>query len=130
MIGRYKGISLCISQDQQKYSLIIHDKFEDLFTTVTKMSIVFPQWYKYIGNKLRSYMHKAISTKVQGKTCFETKLNKIDQTFWFSIFMCFWIFYTKKKKKMIKAKNAKAFNAKANKQPVDNSNNQQEHNQT
>ena len=31
---------------------------------------------------------------------------------------------------MIKAKNAKAFNAKANKQPVDNSNNQQAHNQT
>ena len=31
---------------------------------------------------------------------------------------------------MIKAKNAKAFNAKANKQPVDNSNNQHAHNQT
>ena len=26
-------------------------------------------------------MHKAISTKVQGKTCFETKLNKVDQYF-------------------------------------------------
>ena len=31
---------------------------------------------------------------------------------------------------MIKAKNAKAFNAKANKQPVDNSNNHQAQNQT
>ena len=45
--------------------------------------------------------------------------------------MCFWIFDTqKKKKKMIKASNVKIFNAKANKQPVDNLNNQQAHNQT
>ena len=35
MEGRYIGTSLCMSQDQQKHSLIIHDKFEDLFTTVT-----------------------------------------------------------------------------------------------
>ena len=34
-VGRYIGRSLCMSQDQQNYSLIIHDKFEDLFTTVT-----------------------------------------------------------------------------------------------
>ena len=31
---------------------------------------------------------------------------------------------------MIKASNVKTFNAKANQQPVDNSNNQQAHNQT
>ena len=31
---------------------------------------------------------------------------------------------------MIKTSNVKTFNAKANKQPVDNSNNQQAHNQT
>ena len=43
--------------------------------------------------------------------------------------MCFWIFDTKKKL-MIKTSNVKTFNAKANKQPVDNSNNQQAHNQT
>ena len=29
-----------------------HDKFNDLFTTVTKMSRVLPQGYKCIGNKL------------------------------------------------------------------------------
>ena len=34
-VGRYIGTSLCMSQDQQNHSLIIHDKFEDLFTTVT-----------------------------------------------------------------------------------------------
>ena len=34
-VGRYIGTSLCMSQDQQNYWLIIHDKFEDLFTTIT-----------------------------------------------------------------------------------------------
>ena len=29
------GTSLCMSQDQQNYWLIIHDKFEDLFTIIT-----------------------------------------------------------------------------------------------
>ena len=29
-MGRYIGTSLCMSQDQQNHSLIIHDKFEDL----------------------------------------------------------------------------------------------------
>ena len=73
-------------------------------------------------------MHKAISTKVQDKTCFETKLNKVDQTFWFSIFYAFLDFWHKKL--MIKTSNVKRFKAKANKQPIDNSNNQQAHNQT
>ena len=53
-----------------------------------------------------------------------TKLIKL---FDFLFFMCFWIF---EEKKMIKASNVKTFNAKANKQPVVNSNNQQAHNQT
>ena len=75
-------------------------------------------------------MHKAIGTKVQGKTFFETKLNKVDQTFWFSIFYYVFLDFWQKKKKMIKASNVKTFNAKANKQQVDNSNNQQAHNQT
>ena len=74
-------------------------------------------------------MHKAISTKAQGETCFETKLNKVDQTFWFSIFMCFLDIWQTKKKK-IKTSNVKTFKAKANKQPIDNSNNQQAHDQT
>ena len=30
----YIGTSLCMSQDQQNHSLIIHDMFEDLFTIV------------------------------------------------------------------------------------------------
>ena len=34
-VERYIGTSLCISQDQQNHSLVIHDKVEDLFTTVT-----------------------------------------------------------------------------------------------
>ena len=34
-VGRDIGTSLRMSQDQQNYWLIIHDKFEDLFTTIT-----------------------------------------------------------------------------------------------
>ena len=34
-VGRYIGTSLCKSQGQQNLWLIIHDKFEDLFTTIT-----------------------------------------------------------------------------------------------
>ena len=34
-IGRYIGTSLCKFQDQQNHWLIIYDKFEDLFTTIT-----------------------------------------------------------------------------------------------
>ena len=38
-------------------------------------------------------MHKAISTKVQGKTSFETKLNNVTQTFDFLLFMWFLDFF-------------------------------------
>ena len=34
-VGRDIGTSLCMSQDQQNYWLIIHDKFKDLFTIIT-----------------------------------------------------------------------------------------------
>ena len=34
-VGRYIDTSLYMSQDQQNHSLIIHDKFKDLFTTIT-----------------------------------------------------------------------------------------------
>ena len=48
--------------------------------------------------KLCSKMHKTISTKVQGKTSFETKLNYVNQTFDFLIFMWFLDFWHKKRK--------------------------------
>ena len=61
-------------------------------------------------------MHKAISTKVQGKICFETKLNDVDQTFWFSTFYVFLDFLTQKNnnKKLNKNTNVKEFKTKAN----------------
>ena len=34
-VGKDIGTSLCMSQDQQNYWLIIYDKFENLFTTIT-----------------------------------------------------------------------------------------------
>ena len=50
-VGRYISASLWKSQDQQNHWLIVHDKFEDLFTIVTYMSRYFPQWYECIENK-------------------------------------------------------------------------------
>ena len=34
-VGRYIGTSLCMYQNHQDYWLIIHDKLEDWFTTIT-----------------------------------------------------------------------------------------------
>ena len=45
-------------------------------------------------------MHKAISTMVQGKTCLETKLNNVDQTFWIFYFLWVFGFLTYKKEKI------------------------------
>ena len=49
-------------------------------------------------NKLCSKMHKAISTKVQGKTSFETELNYVNQTFLFSNFYVIFGFLTQEEK--------------------------------
>ena len=44
-------------------------------------------------------MHKAISTKVQGKTSFETKSQQSQSSFLIFYFLCdFWIFDTRHKK--------------------------------
>ena len=48
-------------------------------------------------------MHKAISTKVQGKTSFETKLNNVNQTFDFILFMWFLDFCHIRMKRFIKS---------------------------
>ena len=45
-------------------------------------------------------MPKAISTKVQGKTTFETKLNNVNQTFDFLLFMWFFGFLTRNNEKI------------------------------
>ena len=59
-------------------------------------------------------MHKAISTKVQGKTSFETKLNNVNQTFDFLLFMWFFGFLTHKKEKIDK-KQQKGINVRMQK---------------
>ena len=45
-------------------------------------------------------MNKAISTKVQGKTSFETRLYNVNQTFLFSTFYVVFGFLTNKKEKI------------------------------
>ena len=52
-------------------------------------------------------MHKAISTKVQDKTSFETKLNNVNQTFDFLLFMWFLDFWHTRMKRLIKSNNVK-----------------------
>ena len=64
-------------------------------------------------------MHKAIITKVQGKTSFETKLNNVNQTSWFSTFYVVFGFLTHKKEKIDQKQQWKQFvwkNAKTNTQ--------------
>ena len=76
-MGRYIGTSLCMSQDQQNHLLIIHDKFEDLFTQRYKAKQV-----------LRQNSSQSIKLLI-------------------FYFLCgFWIFDTKKKK-LIKSNNVK-----------------------
>ena len=73
-------------------------------------------------------MHKAISTKVQGKTSFETKLNNVNQTFWFFTFYVVFGFLTHKKEKIDQKKKNEWKYVKTNKQistyTIDNQNNQ------
>ena len=72
----------------------------------------------------QSHLHKGTR-----ETYFETKLQQCRSNFLdFLLFMSFWIFDTQKI--MIKTNNVKTINAKANKQPIVNSNNQHAHNQT
>ena len=61
-------------------------------------------------------MHKAISTKVQGKTSFETKLNNVDQTFWFSTFYVVFGFLTHKKENVDQKQQKKNLNKRMQKQ--------------
>ena len=64
-------------------------------------------------------MHKAISTKVQGKTSFETKTQQCQSNLWFSTFYVVFGFLTHKNEKIDKKKYWRQFvwkNAKTNKQ--------------
>ena len=69
-------------------------------------------------------MHKAISTKVQGKTSFETKLNYVNQTFWFSNFYVIFGFLTQEEKIAQKQKENQK-NAQIDNQTAINKNNKQ-----
>ena len=69
-------------------------------------------------------MHKAISTKVQGKTSFETKLNYVNQTFWFSNFYVIFGFLTQEEKIDQKQKENQKY-AQIDKQTTININNKQ-----
>ena len=69
-------------------------------------------------------MYKAISTKVQGKTSFETKTQQCQSNFLIFYFLCdFWIFDIKKKIDQKQKENQKY--AQIDKQTTINTNNKQ-----
>ena len=64
-------------------------------------------------------MPKAISTKVQGKTSFETTIQQCQSNFWFSTFYVVFGFLTHKNEKIDQKQYQRQFvwkNAKTNKQ--------------
>ena len=85
---------------------------------------IFPTVIWAHENKQCSKMHKAINTKVQGKTSFETKLNKVNQAFWFSNFYVIFWFLTQKEKLDQKQKENQKY-AQIDKQTAININNKQ-----
>jgi len=56
-----------MSQDQHNHSLIIHDKFEDLFTTITKISRFFPQWYECMKTSNARKCTKPLAQRYKAK---------------------------------------------------------------
>ena len=54
-------------------------------------------------------MHKSISTKVQGKTSFETKTQQCQSNFWFSTFYIVFGFLTHKNEKIDQKQQWKQF---------------------
>ena len=70
-----------MSQDQQNHSLIIHDKFEDLFTTITKISRFLPQRYecKETSNARKCTM--PLAQRYKAKQVLKQKLNNVNQAF-------------------------------------------------
>ena len=74
-MGRYIGTSLCMSQNQQNHSLIIHDKFEDLFTQ----------------------RYKALAQRYKAKQVLRQNSSQSIKLLIFYFLCGFWIFDTKKK---------------------------------
>ena len=101
-MGRNIGTSLCKYQDKQDYWPIIHDKLEDLFTTIIHsfQDIFHPDKcaYRY---KLSSYIQYAISMKVLGQThMWNTQNTQSNFLKIFQVFMGFWIFEHTQKQNM------------------------------
>ena len=70
-----------MSQDQHNHSLIIHDKFEDLFTTITKISRFFPQRYECKETSNARKCTKPLAQRYKAKQVLRQKLNNVNQTF-------------------------------------------------
>ena len=101
-MGRYISISLHMFQNQHDYWLIIHDKLEDRFTTITHRCQDFSQYD--MSASRTSYARKCTKPLVQRykvKLTCDMCSNIYNQTFWIFHFLCgFGIFtHTKLNKK-------------------------------
>ena len=68
-----------MSQDQQNHSLIIHDKFEDLFTTIKKISRFLLQLYECMKTSNARKCSKPLAQRYKAKQVLRQKLNNVNQ---------------------------------------------------
>ena len=108
-VGKYIGTSLCKYQDHQDYWPIIHEKLENLFTTITNSFQDFSHKdiCAYITSQARKCSTPLVWRYLAKLTCDTHKTS--DQTFWrFFNFYGFWIFeHTQKQNKKNKINNNK-----------------------
>ena len=108
-MGRYINTSLCMSQDHHNHLLINHDKFEDLFTTITKISRFFPQWYKCMKTSDVRKCTKPLAQRYKAKQVLRQNSTMLIKLFDFLIFMWFLDFWHKRRKRLIKNKNEQKY---------------------
>ena len=70
-----------MSQDQQNHSLIIYDKFEDLFTTIITISGFLPHRYECMKTSNARKCTKPLAQRYKAKQVLRQKLNKVNQAF-------------------------------------------------
>ena len=87
-----------MSQDQHNHSLIIHDKFEDLFTTITYVSRVFPQRYRCMNTSNARKCTTPLAQRYKAKQVLRQNSTKSIKLFDFLIFYVIFGFLTQETK--------------------------------
>ena len=96
-----------MSQDQCNHSLIIHDKFKDLFTIVTWNTRFLPQWYKCKETSYARKCTKPLAQKYKTKQVLKQNSIVSIKLFDFLLFMWFLDSWHIRKKRLNKNNNVK-----------------------